>query len=279
VSNKLGHYNLTESTRASLRGVRVLIARPYDQGISLTSRLRGLGAEVLQFPTIEVEATPNSQSLKNCFLNLDQYDHIVAISVHAVRFGLNWVDQYWPQLPLNIKWYAVGEKTAEALREADIQAITSKAGYDSESLLNLSELTELAHQKILILRGFGGRELLKQQFEQRGAKVDYADLYQRNCPNYTVSEINDALITFSPDILIALSGETLHNLVKISQNKDIAIDGRPAITDKAVLVPSNRVADQARSLGFSKVWVPQALNEQALIDCIESNYVTLNDIQ
>ncbi|UZE96451.1 uroporphyrinogen-III synthase [Alkalimarinus alittae] len=278
MSSKTNLTNSKKNTRTTLKGVRVLIARPHDQGKALTSQLKQLGAEVIQFPTIAVESSPSSQPLKNCFLNLDQYSHVIAISVHAVRYGLEWINQYWPQLPLNIQWYGVGEKTAQALKDADIPAIASETGYDSESLLNLPELTELAHQKILILRGEGGRELLKQQFEQQGAKVDYANLYQRSCPTYSVSEINNALITFSPDILITLSGETLHNLIKISQNKDIAIEQRNRIMDKYVLVPSQRVADQARSLGFSKVWVPKALNEQALVECIESNYVALNDM-
>ena len=278
MSSKADHTGNKKDAHTLWQGVRVLVARPYDQGSSLSLHLTQLGAKVIQFPTISIEPTPISQPLKNCFLNLDQYHHVIAISVHAVQYGLNWVDQYWPQLPLNIKWYAVGEKTAQALKNADIPAISSKIGFDSESLLNLPELTALEHQKVLILRGTGGRELLKDQLEQRGAIVDYADLYQRDCPNYAVSEINDALITFSPNILIALSGETLHNLVKISQNKDIAIDHQHAITNKAVLVPSHRVADQARSLGFSKIWIPQELNEQALVDCIKSNYCAFNDM-
>ena len=261
-----------------LQGVRVLIARPYEQGLSLSSRLKQLGAEVIQFPTIDVIPTDINPTLKNCFLNLDQYHHVIVISTHAAHYGLQWVDQYWPQLPTGTHWYAVGKKTAHVLFESDIQAATAETGYDSESLLNLPELSDLAHQNVLILRGVGGRELLKEQLEQRGAKVDYADLYQRHCPDYTVSEINDALISFSPKILVALSGETLHNLMKISQNKGIATDNHSTITDKAVLVPSNRVADQARALGFNHVWVPKGLNEQALVDCIQSNYFVLNDM-
>lgn len=278
VSSKAGPTDHQKNAHTLWQGMRVLVARPLEQGASLSSHLRQLGASVVQFPAISVEPTPNSPQLKNCFLNLDQYSHVIAISAHAVQYGLDWIDQYWPQLPLNINWYAVGDKTARALREAEIPAVSSKTGFDSESLLNLSELTDLEHQKILIMRGTGGRELLKHQLEQRGAIVDYAELYQRNCPTYTVSEINDALITFSPNILVALSGETLHNLVKISQNKDIAIERQHSMTDKAVLVPSHRVAEIAKSLGFSKVWVPQALNEQALVDCIESNYIAINDM-
>ncbi|WP_250655668.1 uroporphyrinogen-III synthase [Alkalimarinus coralli] len=267
---------LSNST-SSLKGVRVLVARPHEQGAALTAHLNSLGADALQFPTITIEPVSASNTkqyatLKDCFLNLDHYHHIIAVSTHAAHYGLQWIDQYWPQLPLDIKWYAVGEKTARTLLEADIVATASQKGYDSESLLNLSELAILTDQRVLILRGAGGRELIKEQLELRGAKVDYADLYQRNCPQYTVSEINEALITFSPDILIALSGETLHNLVKISQNKDIALKNTTVITDKAVIVPSERVADQARRLGFSSIWVPKGLHKQALVDCITSNY-------
>ena len=249
-----------------LKGVRVLVARPQEQGATLTAQLQKKGAEVIQLPAIEIKPTPLSPSLKNCFLNLDQYQHVIAVSTHAALLSLHWIDQYWPQLPVSIKWYAVGEKTASALNGADIEAITAFQGNDSEALLDLSELAHLNNENVLILRGVDGRELLKQTLEQRGARVDYAELYQRTLPPYTDSELNEALIKFSPYILITLSGETLHNLVKLSQNRDIVI------TDKTVLVPSERVAEQARSLGFSKILIPDALDEHSLIECIALNH-------
>lgn len=251
-----------------LKGVRVLVARPQDQGATLTAQLQNKGAEVIQLPAIEIQPTPLNTPLKNCFLNLDQYHHIIAISTHAARFGLHWVDQYWPQLPISIKWYAVGEKTASILNDADIEVITAIQGNDSEALLDLPELAQPNHENVLILRGFDGRELLKQKLEQRGAKVDYAELYRRGLPSYSDSELDKALIKFSPDILVTLSGETLHNLVKLSQNRQLTI------TDKTVLVPSKRVADQARSLGFNNILIPDALDEHSLIECIASNHRT-----
>ena len=249
-----------------LKGVRVLIARPQDQSTALVEQLQKLGAEVIQLPAIEIKPTPPDAPLKNHFLNLDQYRHVIAVSTHAAQLGLSWIDQYWPQLPVSIKWYAVGNKTASVLNNADIEVITAFQGNDSEALLDLPELAQLSNEKVLILRGVDGRELLKQTLEQRGAKVDYAELYQRTLPQYTDSELDEALITFSPEILITLSGETLHNLVKLSQNRELNI------TDKTVLVPSQRVADQARSLGFNNILIPDALNEHSLIECIASNH-------
>lgn len=107
--------------------------------------------------------------------------------------------------------------------------------------------------------------------EQRGAKIDYAELYQRALPTYSDSELNKALISFSPNILITLSGETLHNLVKLSQNRHIKRNTKREITNLTVLVPSERVAEQARSLGFNKILVPSALDEHALIECLALN--------
>ncbi len=257
---------MSNSGDQRLKGVRVLIARPQDQSTALAEQLQKIGAEVIQLPAIEIKPTPPSDLLKARFLNLDQYHHVIAISTYAAQLGLNWIDQYWPQLPISIKWYAVGSKTASVLNNADIEVITAFQGNDSEALLNLSELTQLTNEKVLILRGVDGREQLKKTLEQRGAKVDYAELYQRTLPLYTDSELDEALITFSPDILITLSGETLHNLVKLSQNRALTI------TNKTVLVPSQRVADQARSLGFSNILIPSALNEHSLIECIASNH-------
>ena len=253
---------MSSKNNQRLKGVRVLIARPQDQSTTLVEQLQKLEAEVIQLPAIEIKPTLQNASLKHHILNLDQYHHVIAISTYAAQLGLNWIDKYWPQLPVSIKWYAVGNKTASVLNKADIEVITTFQGNDSEALLNLPELAQPTNEKVLILRGVDGRELLKQTLEQRGAQVDYAELYQRALPQYTDSELDEALITFSPEIIITLSGETLHNLVKLSQNRDINIK------DKTVLVPSQRVADQARSLGFHNILIPDALNEHSLIECL-----------
>ena len=256
---------MSSNSEKRLKGIRVLIARPKGQGETLTAQLQNKGAEVVQLPAIEIQPTPLNTQIKNCFLNIDQYQHVIVISTHAARLGLHWLDHYWPQRPVFIKWYALGEKTASILNKADIEVITAFQGNDSEALLDLPELTQLNNESVLILRGLGGRERLKQTLEQRGANVDYAELYQRGLPSYSHSELDKALIKFLPEILITLSGETLNNLVKLSKNRDIMI------TNKTVLVPSKRVAEQARLLGFSKILIPDALDEHSLIKCLLLN--------
>ena len=107
MSNELGSEKSPRSrdsaSHSPLKGVRILIARPQEQGSSLAAQLQELGAEVIQLPTIEIQPTPHSPELKEHFLNLDKYSHVIAISAHAANYALEWIDQYWPQLPIDIK--------------------------------------------------------------------------------------------------------------------------------------------------------------------------------
>ncbi|WP_275576186.1 uroporphyrinogen-III synthase [Aquitalea magnusonii] len=53
------------------------------------------------------------------------------------------------------------------------------AGSDSEALLALPQLADVAGQHWLIVRGQGGRALLADTLCARGAQVSLAEVYQR----------------------------------------------------------------------------------------------------
>ena len=55
-------------------------------------------------------------------------------------------------------------------------------GFDSEALLALPEMRDLAGKRVVIFRGDGGRELLGDTLIARGAIVEYAECYRRSKP-------------------------------------------------------------------------------------------------
>ena len=82
--------------------------------------------------------------------------------------------------------------------------------------MNLPALTEVWGQKILICRGRGGLPKLGESLHQRGARVRYLELYERLIPADAEQRLRTQLPSLPRgDLLVAFSGETLHNLVTL----------------------------------------------------------------
>ena len=56
------------------------------------------------------------QAVKNIILDIDQYACAIFVSQNAVAYGCEWLDRYWPELPVGLTFLAVGATTAAKLR-------------------------------------------------------------------------------------------------------------------------------------------------------------------
>lgn len=245
-----------------LAGLRVLNGRPQGQARTLTRALTQAGAEVLELPLLEIEPLPETAEQRTVLQNLDQYQHVIAVSPNAADFLVHALDRWWPQTPVGIHWYGVGRGTAQVLERAGLDPRIPSEGHDSEALLARPELQSPEGEKVLICRGSGGRETLPETLEQRGARVTRLAFYRRRRPDHDSQRLKEALADFDPHVIVVLSGETLNNLIALGQNTD------GDLLSRAILVPVARVAQQARDLGFTRVLVPGSLETDAIIDCL-----------
>jgi uroporphyrinogen-III synthase len=195
-------------------------------------------------------------------LDFDQFDKVIFVSQNAVQHGFNWLHDYWPQLPIGINYFAVGDKTAQALSQEGVSSQVA-AGQTSEALLALPALTDVWGQKILICRGRGGLPKLGETLHQRGALVRYLELYERLMPADAEQQLKQTLPSLTArDLLVAFSGETLHNLVTLFHTCPAALWRNP------LLVPGKRVEELAYALGFSQVICAANASEQAMLDSL-----------
>lgn len=237
-----------------LGGLTVLVTRPAGRADALLAAIRAAGGEPRHVPLLAVVPLDPAEDAAVCaqtrrrVMDLDRYRRVIAISVNAVHYGVDWIAQYWPQLPVGIDWYGIGAATVAALTERDIAA-RSAADNSTEGLLALPELQHPEGERILILRGVGGRETLAQTLAARGARVDYAECYRRRQPQLD-SARRAALWQPPADVVLVNSGETLVNLWHY-----LPEPGRRLYCARPLLVPSARVAAQARALGFARVLV------------------------
>ena len=244
----------------------VLVTRPAGQAQGLLDELSAAGfGPVHHFPMlvlrpIEQLAPEQHQHL----LELDLYQHIIFISANAVRFGLERIDDYWPQLPTGISWYAIGDTTAQLLRDRGLAPLTPGESMSSEGLLSLPELQSVEGQRVLIVKGQGGRETLRQTLDQRGARVDELACYSRNGPQVPADSLLKLLSDGAIDVAMISSGEGLVNMLTLLSDQEST-----KFKHIGLIVPSARVAAKAQQAGFNDVVTAANASDAAMLQALQ----------
>jgi len=216
----------------TLAGKRVVVTRPRELAQGLAARIRQAGGEPLLLPTIEIRDAEDPAPARALLARLHEFDLAVFVSPSAVRKAFELAQgRAWPRMA------AVGEGTRRELEQRGCRNVIAPAGQaDSEALLALPALAQVAGSRVLILRGAGGRELLVETLAARGAKVETAECYRRVRP--PAAPPPEGRI----DAVCVSSGEALVNLA--------AMLGRARLADTPVFVSHQRVAAQAGALGL-----------------------------
>jgi uroporphyrinogen-III synthase len=232
----------------SLRDLRVLVTRPEPLQQELVDAIEARGGSAVSLPLLDIEPITDAkaqQVLRRLLLDLDQYQLLIFISSNAVHHGCDLIEQYWPQFPVGVELFAVGPSTASVLQQRlGLNVQHSPTGMDSEALLDLPRLTAVAGQKIAVFRGEGGRELLASTLRQRGARVDYLEVYRRRSLSYPAQTLADTFGPTGVNVLTVTSGQSL------TQLHELTTAHRQRLSLLPLLVPSPRLAEQARQLGF-----------------------------
>ncbi len=267
----------------SLDDAKVLVTRPQGQADGLLAAIKREGAEAWHYPVMaikELDRLTAKEQIEHCkqqILQLDHFQHVIFISGNAVRFGMEWINQYWPQLPVGIHWYGIGSKTITELLTAGVpvnstgiaqQGLKKQGPMNSEALLALAPLQQLAQQKVLIIRGIGGRETLQQQLRQRGASVSYAECYQRTLVDKPEGELATFIELQGINSVCVNSGESLHNLCHLAGK-----DGLAAIKQALLVVPGARVAAIAQQLGFERLAIADNASDEAMVVAINRHWI------
>jgi len=249
----------------SVAKARVMVTRPAHLQQGAIQRLTQAGYEPVSLPLLQITPieidTSAASSVRSHILNLDLYSQVIFISRNAARIGADLIDQYWPQLPVGVEWIAIGQGTADELSQAGIQAEINP-GIDSEALLDSSQLQELGDQRILLIKGVGGRELLQQELERRGAKVDPIAVYHRSACVYTDTELN-AQLAEAVDAILLTSGEALSALEQLNL---------PWRHQCLLIVPSERIATQASEMNYQNVQIAAGASDSAMLDALNLHY-------
>lgn len=220
------------------------MTRPGERAGNLVRLIEAAGGRALLFPAIEIEDLPAPPALAE----LERFDLAIFISPTAVAKVMAQVAA-WPP---GLRAAAVGGGTRRELERRGMHAVIAPVvGADSEALLAVPEMQAVAGKRIVIFRGEGGRELLGETLERRGASIDYAACYRRRPPraqpHWAPGEI---------DAITISSSQGLANLFG-------ALDGA-FLRARPLFVPHPRVADNARARAAREVVLAGPSDEEML---------------
>lgn len=244
----------------------VLVTRPAGQAEGLLTQLSAAGFGPLHhFPLLQLSPLQQlAPEQRQYVLDLDLYQHIIFISANAVRFGLQRIDDCWPQLPAGVSWYAIGDTTAQLLRDRGLAPLTPGQSMNSEGLLSLPQLQSVSGQRVLIIKGQGGRETIKQALEQRGARVDELACYTRSAPAVAPGSLGELLSQQAVAVILVSSGEGLANMLTLLSDQEST-----KFKDIGLIVPSARVAALAQQAGFNDVVTAANASDAAMLQALQ----------
>ena len=230
-----------------LQGKIVMVTRPAHQANHLCQLLEKSGARPLRFPVLEIAEPADQQPLLDILQRLDQFDLAIFISPNAVSRIMNLLHARSMTLPHQLKLATIGKSSARELKsftgkEPDI--VPDKV-FNSEALLDLDVMSDVANKKIVIFRGEGGRELLAETLRERGAQVEYANAYRRIKPHADFSDLQRQWARERIDFIIVSSGEGLRNLFDM-----VGQLAQHWLRDTRLVVINQRLVDIAKELGF-----------------------------
>ena len=158
-----------------------LITRPENKNESLVKSIAEKGFEAFSFPLLNLQTLDVTSSQLSPLIDADK---LIFISQDAVKS----LAALSPEISPNTTFFAVGDKTAQTISELfNKKAIVPKQ-QDSEGLLALKQLQQVDSQSIVLAKGKGGRPLIAQTLNKRGARLNAINLYLREKTDGKVSD-------------------------------------------------------------------------------------------
>jgi len=229
--------------RQPLAGRTVLVTRPAHQAATLVQAIQAAGGEAFVFPALAIEAVP-VEALSAPLAQLRAADIVIFISPNAAQFGMAAMGT----LPEAIQVFAVGPGTARVLHEQGVGGVITPDGQDSEALLALPQLAQVAGKRVVIVRGVGGRALLADTLAARGARVTFMECYRRVRPQADAALLLACWQAGGMDAVTISSAETLENLAAL-----LGEAGRPLLLHTPLFAPHEKIAESARRFGVVRV--------------------------
>ena len=169
--------------RLPLFGARIVVTRARDQAEALGAKLRALGADVIEVPTIEIVPPKDYGPLDRAIAELGNYHWLIFTSANGVRYFVERLDASQQDLrALRARLCAIGKATKSAIEALHLKVDLIGEEFVAESLVEAFRSMDLEGKRILLPRAALARDILPRELRARGACVDVVEAYRTVVP-------------------------------------------------------------------------------------------------
>ena len=204
-----------------LFGKKILVTRAREQASDFVARLSELGAECVEFPTIEVIPPSSWKDLDRAIGNLETYHWLVFTSVNGVKYFFDRLEVSGQDVRnlKGIRIAAIGPKTADAIRGKGVKPDLVPEEYRAEAVVEAFRKQGVKGLRILLPRAAEAREVLPQELEKMGARVEVVEAYRTVMPQGTKSEIRTMLEKGDIHMVTFTSSSTVNNFMEMFEEE------------------------------------------------------------
>jgi uroporphyrinogen III methyltransferase / synthase len=205
-----------------VRGKKILITRAREQLGEFTTLLKKTGAEVVEFPTIEIVPPLCWKELDRVLHQLKSYDWLIFTSANGVHF-------FWQRLkekrkirlPSSINVCAIGPATANRLKKKKIFVDYMPKEFIAEAILDGFGKMSINGKRILLARAKKARDILPRGLRKMGAEVDVVEAYRTVKPKGGSKRLRQLLTDGKIDVITFTSSSTVNHFAELLKKEDL----------------------------------------------------------
>ena len=230
----------------------LLVTRPQPQADQWVAALQAHGVAARALPLLQVEPVSDPAAVA-AWHSLGAHRLVVFVSPGCVR-------SFFSLRPAAMAWHvatlggATGPGTSRALRDAGVpegsivEPPADAEQFDSEALWRRLEPLAWHGQRVLVVRGDGGRDWLAERLRERGAEVAFVQAYRRTLPALDGAQralLDDALARPQRHGWLFSSSQAVEHLRELAPQAQWS--------SSCALATHPRIAATLRALGFGSV--------------------------
>lgn len=200
-----------------LLGKGVVVTRAREQASDMAALLAAQGANVIQFPTIEVHPLEDYSDVRKTLGYISSYDWVAFTSVNGVAYffeQLRAIGQDTRALA-GCKIAAIGPATAQALKKHGLRADFVPERFVAESVIQGLTALGISGKRILIPRAKVARDVLPEQLRAAGAGVEVLPIYETRPSHGRREEVLEMLDNGEIQCITFGSSSTVENFIEL----------------------------------------------------------------